>query len=141
MLTYEFSNPKSYRASIWYDYYADFSARFVEEVLTYLAIPKTALVLDPWNGSGTTTQVAEDRGLLAFGYDINPAMVIVARARRLDPDCSINMPGLCNDIIRKAINYKHGFPLEQDPLCTWLSKRSAQIVRDIERAIQALLLN
>lgn len=126
---------------MWYDYYADYSARFVEDVLTHLAIPQTAIVLDPWNGSGTTTQVSEDKGFLAFGYDINPVMVIVARARRLDPDSSINLPGLCNDIIRKAAEHKYSYALNHDPLHTWLSDRSVRIVRDIECAIQSLLLD
>ncbi|WP_410712175.1 DNA methyltransferase [Bradyrhizobium sp. BEA-2-5] len=39
------------------------------------------VVLDPWNGSGTTTSVANGAGLTAVGIDINPAMAVVAKAR------------------------------------------------------------
>ncbi len=129
------------RSGAWYDYYADYSAHFVEDILAHLAIPQTAIVLDPWNGSGTTTQVAEDKGLLAFGYDINPVMIIVARARRLDPDFSINLSGLCNDVIKKAVQHKHRYELNHDPLRTWLSDRSVCVIRNIECAIQSLLLD
>ena len=47
----------------------------------YLSVPTSSrplLVCDPWNGAGTTTQVARDLGYSAAGFDLNPVMVVVA---------------------------------------------------------------
>ena len=91
--------------SSWYDYYAGYSPDFVRDVLMYLNLNDDAVVLDPWNGSGTTTQVAEDIGYFAIGYDINPVIVIVAKARRLDPGVFASLFSLCNDLLKKATSY------------------------------------
>ena len=138
-----FHNPKTHVHSedTWYEYYADYSQSFVEDVLDHFASCRGARVLDPWNGSGTTTQVAEDRGLRAYGYDINPAMVVVAKARRVDPDCSTSLLSLCKDIVGKASNYTDATLLEADLLAEWLSNRSVGTIRNIERAIQRLLID
>src|SRR5688500_6287485 len=38
-------------------------------------------VLDPWNGSGTTTLAAQSRGYPAIGVDLNPVANIAAMLR------------------------------------------------------------
>lgn len=126
--------------SSWYDYYAGYSPDFVQDVLTYLNLNDDAVVMDPWNGSGTTTQVAEDIGYFAIGYDINPVMVIVAKARGLDPGVFASLSSLCNDLLKKAISYQSSLLLKNEPLETWLTHESAVFVRNIERAIQQLLV-
>ena len=126
--------------SSWYDYYAGYSPDFVQDVLTYLNLSDDAVVLDPWNGSGTTTQVAEDIGYFAVGYDINPVMVIVAKARRLDPGVFASLSSLCNDLLNKAATYQSSLDLNDEPLETWLTQESAVFMRNIERAIQQLLV-
>ena len=60
----------------WYRYYAGYSAGFVEQVLKESA-PTARLVLDPWNGTGTTTVVAASKRVAAIGFDVNPALVVV----------------------------------------------------------------
>ena len=72
------SCPKLPRHSKGYRYYAGYSRPFVYDILSRW--PSHALVLDPWNGSGTTTTVAAELGLECVGVDLNPAMVVVARA-------------------------------------------------------------
>jgi SAM-dependent methyltransferase len=126
--------------SSWYDYYAGYSPEFVQDVLKYLNLTKDAVVLDPWNGSGTTTQVAEDYGCIAIGYDINPVMVIVAKARRLDPGVFTSLYSLCKDLLKKASTYQSTLHLNDEPLETWLTQESAMFFRNIERAIQQLLV-
>lgn len=64
-----------------YPYYAGYSEAFVEAILDRVHAQPGGRVLDPWNGSGTTTDIAAKRGLISVGYDINPALVAVARAR------------------------------------------------------------
>ncbi|WP_275783063.1 DNA methyltransferase [Pararhizobium gei] len=66
-----------------YPYYAGFSSKFVETILEHLCITKRDVVLDPWNGSGTTTKVCADAGINSIGVDINPFMNIVSDVKSL----------------------------------------------------------
>src|SRR5262245_53618427 len=81
------ANPKPAKSddrACWYRFYAMFSEKFTEEVLSIAGLPKGAVALDPWLGAGTTTAVAARTGLRALGVDINPAMIVVAQGRCID---------------------------------------------------------
>src|SRR6266481_442306 len=119
-----------------YRYYAGYSTTFVQDVLKVIDVPENGLVLDPWNGSGTTTSVCARLGYSAIGYDLNPAMVIVARARLLDSSVSESLTSLCADIVEKARDAARNLPLGHDPLEEWLYPRSAEIFRAIDVAIR-----
>ncbi|WP_431201354.1 DNA methyltransferase [Bradyrhizobium betae] len=78
------SSPKqttTERQSSLFPYYAGFSEAFVTDVLDALQASPNDVVLDPWNGSGTTTSIARRSGVASIGIDINPAMAVVAMAR------------------------------------------------------------
>jgi DNA modification methylase len=64
----------------WYPYYAGFSDRFARLILESVDLPPRATVIDPRNGSGTTTHVADQLGHTALGFDLNPIAALVARA-------------------------------------------------------------
>ncbi len=66
----------------WHPYYAGYSEQFAADVLSMLGKPGD-LVLDPWNGSGTTTLVAQRCGYPSLGIEINPVMVFHAQAKNL----------------------------------------------------------
>ncbi|WP_269930827.1 DNA methyltransferase [Aminobacter sp. HY435] len=66
-----------------YPYYAGFSDEFVESVLK--TIGNEGAILDPWNGSGTTTAVCARLGIPSYGVDINPAMKPIAATRSASP--------------------------------------------------------
>jgi len=79
MNTVAIGNPKRNKSSkvgsaAWYEYYAGFAPDFVDAVLDLAVVPKKCLI-DPWNGSGTSTTVALSKGFDVFGFDINPATV------------------------------------------------------------------
>lgn len=126
-------------ASSWYKFYPGFSEAFARSVLSSAELPEGAWVLDPWNGAGTTTLTAASLGLNALGYDLNPAMVIVSKARCLDPSEYTSLSPLSVDILQKA---RKVFQIDtHDPLLTWLTPRSVASFRSIEGAIQTLLLD
>lgn len=62
----------------YYRYYAGYNDGFVQDILDRIDIPADGLVVDPWNGAGTTTAAALASGFHARGYDINPAAVLIA---------------------------------------------------------------
>jgi hypothetical protein len=53
-------------------------------------VPAARSVLDPWNGSGTTTFVCAKNGIEAYGNDLSPVANIIATAR------SCSAATLCN---------------------------------------------
>jgi SAM-dependent methyltransferase len=69
------------RLHSWFPYYAGFSPEFVRQALSELELSAGAVVLDPMNGSGTTTVVAQELGHCAIGFDLNPAMAWIAGAK------------------------------------------------------------
>jgi SAM-dependent methyltransferase len=69
------------KRAVIYPYYAGYSEEFVRRTIEQVGQDKRLKVLDPWNGSGTTTFVAAALGHDATGLDLNPVLTIVARAR------------------------------------------------------------
>lgn len=125
----------------FFDYYASFSPGFVKETIKYLNLKKGSFIMDPWNGSGTTTQVAQEMGYVAIGYDINPAMVIIAKSKILDSDMANSLTTICLDIINKAKRYRKYPLIENEPLETWFNPNTAKVLRNIERAIQHIFIS
>lgn len=129
--------PSRRRSANLYHYYAGFSPKFVKDVIAALNIDKGSVIMDPWNGSGTTTHVARDMGFSAIGFDINPVMVIVAKAMLLN--CSSdNKMKILNDldsIIEIATTAQKCSAPEDEPLDSWLESESARYFRSLEKAI------
>ncbi|MEN0068403.1 MAG: DNA methyltransferase [Myxococcota bacterium] len=51
-----------------------------------MGIENGAIVLDPWNGSGTTSLVASALGGKSIGVDLNPFASLIAAAKHISPD-------------------------------------------------------
>ncbi|MFL4948089.1 DNA methyltransferase [Streptomyces sp. MMS24-I31] len=64
-----------------FPYYAGFAYDWARALLAAQKLPANAVILDPWNGSGTTTLAAQHEGHKAIGIDRNPVANIVARLR------------------------------------------------------------
>lgn len=120
----------------WYRYYAGYSAVFVRRTLAQVA-PEASVVLDPWNGTGTTTVVAASQKVAAFGFDINPAMVVVSRARLLGTGVWASIPALGDDVVG------HATPVEvaDDPLRFWFTDQSAAAIRGLQASVHRLLVD
>lgn len=65
----------------FYRYYAGYPLDFAEWALAELKLPDGGVIIDPWNGSGTTAAACARLGVSFQGYDINPVMVHLGRAR------------------------------------------------------------
>jgi DNA modification methylase len=124
----------------WFPYYAGFSSDFATTLIRSAALPKNSWILDPWNGSGTTTGSAAALGHSAMGTDLNPVMVIVGKARILCPREKGSLLPLLADILRKARQLDNELPPD-DALLLWFVPSAAAVLRNIERVIQRLLLS
>lgn len=122
----------------WFPYYAGYSPGFVQEALTGLGTQPGWSVLDPWNGAGTTTAVADALGCDAVGLDINPVAALVAAARLERSANTSHSAGLANQLL--AVAGRNEIDLTgDDPLLEWLSPRVTRRYRSIEGAVLDLL--
>jgi hypothetical protein len=131
--------PKLSGRSDWYPYYAAYSSGFVEDILADIGRSDLP-VLDPWNGSGTTTVVARSVGQSAIGFDANPALVTIARARLLNGSSTQSLEPLAKDIAAHAADDLKRGSRGSDPLCSWFDIPSARKIRALADAISDLLV-
>ena len=123
----------------FFPYYAGYPELFARELLQSAKLPHGAVVLDPWNGSGTTTYTASTLGLNSIGIDLNPVMIIVARARLLPPSEADHLRPLAAMILSHA----HSTPptlWPDDALLGWFDPTAAAFIRGIEQNIRRSLV-
>ena len=122
----------------WFPYYAGYSSDFVREALFGLSSRPGWTVLDPWNGSGTTTAVADSLGCDALGFDINPVAALVAAARLVRSSDAGHSSGLARELV--AVATRDDASVDQnDPMLAWLSQRATRRFRSIESSVLNLL--
>lgn len=121
---------------VWYDYYPSFSPVFVKDVIDRLTLSKNASIMDPWNGSGTTTQVSFEEGYRVYGYDLNPAMIVIAKARHADGQLVTNLSKYLSKITSCIQQLYNDNCETNDPLELWLKPSSARYFRSIEHSIR-----
>jgi hypothetical protein len=120
----------------WYRYYAGYSAGFVEQALKESAAT-ARLLLDPWNGTGTTTVVAASKNIPAIGFDVNPALVVVSRARLLGAGVWASIDPLGTDVVAHATRVER----VDDPLRFWFTARAAGHIRGLQQSVHRLLVD
>ena len=117
----------------FFPYYAGFPERFAADILQSAKLASPSIVVDPWNGSGTTTFAASKLGHITIGLDLNPAMVVIARARMLASSEADSLRPLGQQIVRGSdVEPTLG---DLDPLIGWFDRSTASTVRSLERSI------
>lgn len=124
----------------WYQYYAGFSPKFAKTLLESAKLDRDAVVIDNWNGSGTTTEAASVLGYKTFGFDLNPVMIVVAKAKMLNRREKTSINPLLADIIKKT-KQKYQKKTSNDLLGLWLTENGVAHLRKLEAAIQILLID
>lgn len=118
-------------------YYAGFSERFVEDLLSRPDALPSGTVLDPWMGSGTTVRVAHQLGHRAVGVDLNPAMVAVAKARLLSKGEEESATKALQLLMRTPTPRARVSP--EDPLLQWFEVATTRVLRGVAcRALSVL---
>lgn len=123
----------------FFPYYAGFPELFARELLESAGLQQGAVVLDPWNGSGTTTYTASTLGLRSIGIDINPVMIVVARARLLAPTEADHLRPLAASILSQAKRTSCQLS-PNDALLAWFTPRAAAFIRAVEENIRRSLV-
>jgi DNA modification methylase len=125
-------------ADRYYRYYAGFTTGFVEDMFDWLGVGEESSIVDPWNGSGTTTAAAATRGAKAIGFDISPVAVLIGRSRLLTADVAGSLSPLGGEIWQHAQAHPHDVPI--DPLAIWFGPNTTREIRSLERAIHDVLV-
>lgn len=132
-------NPQS-KQNEFFPYYAGFPESFAWNIINSAKLKPDALVADPWNGSGTTTCVASQLGYDSYGIDLNPVMVLVAKARMLPPSEADSIEpqakSLALNIARLTRRAVSG-----DPLLQWFTDDTASTIRNLEYRIRTRLIS
>ncbi len=125
-----------------FPYYAGYSSQFSNNIIESLNLPAAAVVFDPWNGSGTTTQSALRYGKSAIGFDLNPVMVIVAKARLLSYLELPSLFALAKSLFAQIDERPYrSLSTDHDPLLTWFTPSSTRYLRALERQINGAFVN
>jgi DNA modification methylase len=122
----------------WYRYYAGYTMDFVRDVLEQTELEPDAVVLDPWNGAGTTVQAAHNLGLAAIGFDLNPVMCHIARARFVTQSM---LPGVKSgaDVVSEGLLGGSHAPLDAaDSLLAWFGTGTARAIRNAQQVLARL---
>ena len=91
--------------------------------------------MDPWNGSGITTTAAGALGYSGIGYDLNPVMVVVARAGLVASGAAEHTEQLTRVLRQGSLDLRQA--PSGDPLLQWLSPKSVAAVRSLEQQLRA----
>jgi len=126
--------PNESGAAAIYRYYAGFSSGFVGDVLASLRLKEGATILDPWNGGGTTTDGAARHGFDSVGIDINPAAVVIARAR-LATAADVAAAKRTMRRALELVGADRPRVRAGDLLCRWFGPKTASEIRRIERTL------
>lgn len=70
----------------WYFYKEGFSPELVKQAISDSELDQTSLIIDPFNGSGTTTLTASLLGHQSIGVEVNPFTAYLAQAKQLNAD-------------------------------------------------------
>ena len=65
----------------WYYYKEGFSPLLVEQAIQEVGIRKDDIIIDPFNGSGTTTLTASLNGYKSYGLEVNPFTSFLSKAK------------------------------------------------------------
>lgn len=77
----KFGDTNAYAFHNIYPYKGKFYPRVVRTLINTFELNKNSLLLDPFNGSGTTTHEASLMGIKSVGIDITPISVIISELK------------------------------------------------------------
>lgn len=125
--------------NLWFKFYAGYSFDFAESIIRSAGLTEKSTILDPWNGSGTTTTAAAHCGIKSVGVDRNPVMLIAAKARLISHMEENTLRALAKAIIKQssASNRK----TQNDALSSWFSSASVSRIRTLDATIRGLTVD
>jgi len=113
----------------WFRLTPSFSPELVADILDHWRLRRSARVLEPFCGVGTTLLVCQKRGLRSCGIEINPLLYVVARTKTTPVENTSRLSSSARRVVTRAKKLflrLDGLPLES------LSKEFADWVPKIK---------
>ena len=85
----------------WYYYKEGFSPVLVEKAIEAVGLKQDEVILDPFNGSGTTTLTAALNGYQSLGIEVNPFTSFLSRVKVINEDVK-NIQQYTEEVINAA---------------------------------------
>jgi len=76
-----FSQNRALPIHSWFDYKQGYSPELIQKLTDDLNVPNEGLILDPFNGVGTTLLAADSLGIRSVGFDVNPVAVLASQVK------------------------------------------------------------
>jgi hypothetical protein len=76
-----FNQNRSLPIHSWFDYKQGYSPELIQKLAEDLGVPRDGLILDPFNGVGTTLLAADAMGIGSVGFDVNPVAVLASQVK------------------------------------------------------------
>lgn len=76
-----FSQTRTLPIHSWFDYKQGYSPELIQKLVKDLGLPVGGLILDPFNGVGTTLLAADAMGIGSVGFDVNPVAVLASQVK------------------------------------------------------------
>jgi len=81
-----YTDTKSLPRHRWYYYKEGFSPNLVNSAIQRYDLDESSLLIDPFNGSGTTTLTASLKGINSVGIEVNPFTSYLAETKQVNAD-------------------------------------------------------
>lgn len=118
-LEYSRANPTDNRQGTRYsthglhEYKGKYNPQIVKGALDYMGVGKSAYILDPFCGSGTTMVECVHHGYPSLGTDINPMAVFISNTKIQSLRLDINyLKRFVNNLVANGIKYELSNPTE-----------------------------
>lgn len=91
----------------WYYYKEGFSPFLVEKAIEQTGVKKSEIILDPFNGGGTTTLTAASLGLKSVGVEVNPFTAFLSKTKTKNINLK-DLKSFKDEFIDSQISIKSG---------------------------------
>ena len=86
----------------WFRLTPSFSPELVADILDHWRLKRSARVLEPFCGVGTTLLVCQERGLRSCGIEINPLLYVVARTKITPVEDTSRLSSAARRVVSRA---------------------------------------
>jgi hypothetical protein len=76
-----FSQSRTLPIHSWFDYKQGYSPELIQKLVADLGVSSEGLILDPFNGVGTTLLAADSMGIRSVGFDVNPIAALASEVK------------------------------------------------------------
>ena len=119
-----------------HEYKGKFNPQIVHFMVNMLGVNRKSRVLDPFNGSGTTTLECAHLGIKAIGTDVNPMACFIANSKLKAISIDVKAVDITvRNFVKKIIDVRPPLPMCDNErlryLCKWIPEETLSCLESI----------